>query len=132
MVSFTALVSAFAAASLVAAAPAAMEKRGYSGQGTLIASSTPVHQCLILIRATLICPTLVHPIATYYFQNGNPGACGDYNPDSALIVAMNHEQYSNGECGKFVKITNTQNGKTVTAKVAGESIEQSTDWKQES
>lgn len=60
------------------------------------------------------------PAATYYFQNGNPGACGDYNPDSALIVAMNHEQYAQGNCGKWVKITNTANGKTVTAKIAGE------------
>jgi expansin (peptidoglycan-binding protein) len=34
---------------------------------------------------------------------------------------MNHEQYSGSECGKYVKITNKSNGKTVTAKVAGKS-----------
>ena len=33
---------------------------------------------------------------------------------------MNHEQYNGGLCGKYVKITNTANGKSVTAKVAGE------------
>lgn len=27
--------------------------------------------------------------ATYYFQNGNPGSCGNYNSDSAFIVAVN-------------------------------------------
>lgn len=26
--------------------------------------------------------------ATYYTQNGNPGACGNYNSDSAMIVAI--------------------------------------------
>jgi hypothetical protein len=51
------------------------------------------------------------------YQNGNPGACGNYHGDGDFIVAMNHGQYSQGICGKKVQIKNTSNGKTVTATV---------------
>lgn len=58
-------------------------------------------------------------IATYYYQNGNPGNCGDYNQDSAYIVALFSPQYENGaHCGKKVKLTNTANGNSVEATVA--------------
>ncbi|GAA5992937.1 hypothetical protein JCM10908_000756 [Rhodotorula pacifica] len=46
--------------------------------------------------------------ATFYFQKGNPGACGKVNPDSALICALQTELYSAGKnCGKKIQITRT-------------------------
>ncbi|KAJ3991871.1 RlpA-like double-psi beta-barrel-protein domain-containing protein-containing protein [Lentinula boryana] len=61
--------------------------------------------------------------ATYYLQNGNAGACGEYNSDSALIAAMDTARYGDtGQvsplCGQYVKITNINNQKTVTVKIA--------------
>jgi len=57
--------------------------------------------------------------ATFFYQNGNPGACGNYNKDSAKVVALDYRMYSNGDhCGKTVKVTNTANGKSVVATVA--------------
>lgn len=55
---------------------------------------------------------------TFYFQGGAAGSCGDYNPDSALIVALNYPQKPAEHCGDYVLITNTANGKQVKAKVA--------------
>jgi len=63
--------------------------------------------------------------ATFYDQNGNAGACGKVNPDSAMIGAIDHERWgkdSFGEvsdlCGKQVRITNTKNNKSVTITIA--------------
>ncbi|BGP37885.1 hypothetical protein JCM10450v2_001821 [Rhodotorula kratochvilovae] len=56
--------------------------------------------------------------ATYYFQGGAAGSCGNYASDSDYIVAVNAAQMNSGLCGKTVKITNTANGKTITARVA--------------
>ncbi|KAK4705386.1 hypothetical protein P7C70_g829, partial [Phenoliferia sp. Uapishka_3] len=58
--------------------------------------------------------------ATYFYQEGGTGACGSVRKDSSYIVALNTAQYSSGNCGKKVKITNTSNGKSVTATVADE------------
>lgn len=60
---------------------------------------------------------------TFFYQEGNAGACGKKNPDSAHIVAIDIHYYGNtGEvssyCGKTVYIVNTDNGKTATATVA--------------
>lgn len=84
--------------------------------------------------------------ATYYFQGGAAGSCGDYHSgtftfffflrlffpftigecgsveadhvsDSDFIVAVNAPQQP-GSCGKQVTITNTKNGKTATALAA--------------
>jgi len=60
---------------------------------------------------------------TYFTQNGVAGACGKVHPDSAKVVALDTQLYGNtGEasqyCGKTITITNTNNGKTVTAIVA--------------
>jgi len=59
-------------------------------------------------------------VATFFYQNGNPGACGNYNSDSTPLVAIDTAWWGNtGEtsplCGLSVEITNTQNGKSVTA-----------------
>jgi expansin (peptidoglycan-binding protein) len=56
--------------------------------------------------------------ATYYYQNGNPGACGDYKGDYDLIAAIDSSRYGDlgqksGLCGQKVHIKNTNNGNTV-------------------
>jgi hypothetical protein len=64
--------------------------------------------------------------ATFYEQGGNAGACGDYHSDSDNVIAINSngfwQNYNSGGpseyCGKSVSITNTKNGKSVTAIVA--------------
>ncbi|KAL5529651.1 hypothetical protein ACEPAG_5636 [Sanghuangporus baumii] len=62
-------------------------------------------------------------VATFFFQNNNPGACGDVHSDDDLIAAIDSARYGNtGEkselCGKQVKITNTKNNKEVTVTIA--------------
>ncbi|KAK8858920.1 hypothetical protein IAR55_003151 [Kwoniella newhampshirensis] len=58
-----------------------------------------------------------------YFEVGL-GACGWNNVDSDYIVAVNSAQYGlngyGGNCGQSLIITNTDNGKSVTASVADE------------
>ncbi|KAJ3999133.1 hypothetical protein F5050DRAFT_1739769 [Lentinula boryana] len=59
--------------------------------------------------------------ATFFYQNGNAGACGQVHSDSDFIVALDQTRYGNsGEtsqyCGKTVSITGL--GKTVQATVA--------------
>lgn len=64
--------------------------------------------------------------ATYYEQGGNAGACGQVHSDSEHIIAINSngfwQNYNSGGpseyCGRSVSITNTKNGKSVTATVA--------------
>lgn len=61
--------------------------------------------------------------ATFFYQNGNPGACGNYNSDSTPLVAIDQAWWPNfGQqsdlCGKWVTIKNTNNGKTVSAVIA--------------
>ena len=63
-------------------------------------------------------------LATYFYQNGNPGACGSYKSDSDAVVALNggtywNSDYSQGnpDCGRWVTIVNESNGKTVVAQV---------------
>ncbi|KAJ8292886.1 hypothetical protein OF846_004144 [Rhodotorula toruloides] len=61
--------------------------------------------------------------ATYFYQYGAAGACGNYNPDSASIVALDSRLYGNMSqvsqyCGRELTITNTANGKSVVATVA--------------
>jgi hypothetical protein len=62
-------------------------------------------------------------VATFFFQNGVAGACGQVHQDTDLICAMDSARYGNSGnesplCGRQVKITNTQNQKTVIVKVA--------------
>ncbi|KAG0707690.1 plant expansin [Suillus ampliporus] len=62
-------------------------------------------------------------VATYFYQNGNAGACGTVHSDYDLICAMDQDLYgysgnSSPLCGKQVQITNTSNGKTVVVTVA--------------
>jgi len=55
---------------------------------------------------------------TFYYQGGGYGACGNINPDSALIVAVQYERYQASLCGQTVQITNQNNGKTILAIIA--------------
>jgi hypothetical protein len=62
-------------------------------------------------------------VATFFFQNGQAGACGQGHSDSDFICAIDSALYGNTGttsplCGKQVHITNTQNGKSVTVTVA--------------
>ncbi|KZV72795.1 hypothetical protein PENSPDRAFT_683371 [Peniophora sp. CONT] len=55
--------------------------------------------------------------ATFYFQGGAAGACGNVFPDSAFIVAEQAARFTLSDCGRQVRVTNTQNGKSVVATV---------------
>ncbi|KAF9227665.1 barwin-like endoglucanase [Gyrodon lividus] len=62
-------------------------------------------------------------VATYFYQNGVPGACGTVHKDTDYICAMDQARYGNSGnasplCGQQVQITNVNNGKTVTVTVA--------------
>ncbi|GAA5910993.1 hypothetical protein JCM8208_003951 [Rhodotorula glutinis] len=60
-------------------------------------------------------------VATFFYQDGNAGACGSTHSDSDKIVALQSTMYGSGSyCGKTVVVTNTSNGKSVTATVADE------------
>ncbi|KAN0123753.1 RlpA-like double-psi beta-barrel-containing domain containing protein [Russula decolorans] len=58
--------------------------------------------------------------ATFFTQNGNPGACGTVHQDSDLICALDSSLYSRSLCGKSVHITNTVTQDSVTVVVADE------------
>ncbi|KAF8910976.1 RlpA-like double-psi beta-barrel-protein domain-containing protein-containing protein [Gymnopilus junonius] len=60
--------------------------------------------------------------ATFFYQNNNFGACGQKHSDSDLIAAIDGARYGNlgaksSLCGRKVKITNTQNKKSVTVTI---------------
>ncbi|GAA6038045.1 hypothetical protein JCM8097_007515 [Rhodosporidiobolus ruineniae] len=58
-------------------------------------------------------------IATYFYQNGNPGNCGDYNQDTAMLVALPTKTYANGKyCGDWLTIKRVSTGQTIQAFVA--------------
>ena len=61
--------------------------------------------------------------ATFFYQMGGYGACGKVNPDSAYIVALALARYGTAsnnapDCGRKLRITNTDNGRSVEAVVA--------------
>ncbi|KAI6028724.1 plant expansin [Pisolithus orientalis] len=61
--------------------------------------------------------------ATYFYQNGNAGACGQVHSDSDYICAMDQALFGdsgNGSplCGMQVQITNINTGAMVTVTVA--------------
>ncbi|ORX36521.1 RlpA-like double-psi beta-barrel-protein domain-containing protein-containing protein [Kockovaella imperatae] len=62
--------------------------------------------------------------ATFFYQNGNPGACGNYHDDSYPLVAIDQAWWpgwqsgnSSPYCGQWVNIVNTDTGASVTAQV---------------
>ncbi|EIW85139.1 plant expansin [Coniophora puteana RWD-64-598 SS2] len=61
--------------------------------------------------------------ATYFYQNGDAGACGTVHSDSDFIAAIDQDRYGNSGatsslCGQQVQITNTDNGNQVTVTIA--------------
>ncbi|KAH8096769.1 RlpA-like double-psi beta-barrel-protein domain-containing protein-containing protein [Cristinia sonorae] len=63
--------------------------------------------------------------ATFFNQNGQVGACGQINPDSALISAISIDRFGTFPsplCGKKIEVTNVNNGKTVTVTIADECV----------
>ncbi|KAG7580148.1 hypothetical protein FFLO_00119 [Filobasidium floriforme] len=60
--------------------------------------------------------------ATYFLQNGNPGACGQYNSDSTPLVALPAQYWNNGgsspssHCGSYIQVT--RGDRSVNAVVA--------------
>lgn len=69
--------------------------------------------------------TMTGGFATYFYQGGNAGACGTVHSDSDYGIAIDSNGWwadyaSNNNsptCGRKIAITNTNNGKTVTATV---------------
>jgi hypothetical protein len=60
--------------------------------------------------------------ATYFYQEGNYGACGQKHDDDFLLVAIDIDYYGNKDevssyCGKTVEIVNLANGKSIQAVV---------------
>ncbi|KZT26532.1 hypothetical protein NEOLEDRAFT_1132045 [Neolentinus lepideus HHB14362 ss-1] len=61
-------------------------------------------------------------VATFFWQDGNAGACGQVHSDSDLIAAIDQDRYGDSGdesslCGKQVKITNTANNKSVVVTI---------------
>lgn len=64
--------------------------------------------------------------ATYFTQDGRAGECGQSHSDSDKVIAIatngwwSDYEYSSSSpyCGKYITLTNTNNGKSVTAMVA--------------
>ncbi|KAF9052892.1 RlpA-like double-psi beta-barrel-protein domain-containing protein-containing protein [Panaeolus papilionaceus] len=61
--------------------------------------------------------------ATFFYQNGNAGACGNFHSDNDMIAAIDAARYGDlgkksSLCGKKVTLTNTKNGKSVTVTIA--------------
>lgn len=62
--------------------------------------------------------------ATYFYQGGAAGACGNYHSDSDYIIAIDSAWWPDmgssvsQYCGRWITVQNTNNGKTVTAQVA--------------
>jgi len=62
-------------------------------------------------------------VATFFFQKGVAGACGQVHSDSDYIAAIDQTRYGDSGavsslCGTQVIITNNNNGKTVTVTIA--------------
>jgi len=60
--------------------------------------------------------------ATYFYQNGNAGACGRVHSDDDLIAAIDADRYGNlglksDLCGRKVKITNPSRDKSVVVTI---------------
>ncbi|KAI0065385.1 barwin-like endoglucanase [Artomyces pyxidatus] len=60
--------------------------------------------------------------ATFFYQEGAPGACGVVHSDNDLIAAIDQARYGNSGnasplCNKKVQITNKDNGKSVVVTI---------------
>lgn len=55
-----------------------------------------------------------------YYQNGNAGACGNWNSDDSMIVAVNSAQFKMSDCGRKVWVWHRDTGKVSIATIADE------------
>ncbi|TYJ51394.1 hypothetical protein B9479_008035 [Cryptococcus floricola] len=64
--------------------------------------------------------------ATFYSQGSSAGECGDFHSDDDYVIAIDSNGWwsdyesndSSPYCGKYITLTNSNNGKSVTAVVA--------------
>jgi len=56
-------------------------------------------------------------VATYFYQNGNPGSCGIVHGDYDLIAAIDSNTYNKDLCGTNVEIVNLNNNKSVVVSI---------------
>ncbi|KAA1067039.1 hypothetical protein PGT21_008499 [Puccinia graminis f. sp. tritici] len=62
-----------------------------------------------------------HGKATFYSQDGNPGACGQTHQDTDFIVAIQSQMYGGGKfCGKTVIVTRKSTGQSIKCIAADE------------
>ncbi|WVQ93434.1 hypothetical protein IAU59_000506 [Kwoniella sp. CBS 9459] len=68
--------------------------------------------------------TMTGGFATFFYQGGNAGACGTVHSDNDKVIAIDGNGWwqdfssASPHCGKYITVTNTNNGKSVTAMVA--------------
>jgi len=62
--------------------------------------------------------------ATFFYQQGQAGECGQVRSDSEMLIAIDKSWWPDYEtnsesslCGKWIEVTNTENGKSVEAEV---------------
>ncbi|SGY18826.1 BQ5605_C014g07483 [Microbotryum silenes-dioicae] len=87
-------------------------------------TTTPVPNTTtaVVTTTTAVAPSVHTGQATFFYQD-SAGACGNWNADSVPLVALKASLYGDtGKvskyCGRYVSITNTDNGKSVVAIVA--------------
>lgn len=62
--------------------------------------------------------TFTGGFATFYLQKGNPGHCGTVAQESDKVIALPSAMYADGaHCGKQIRLTRTDTGKSVTGTV---------------
>ncbi|KNZ53607.1 uncharacterized protein VP01_318g5 [Puccinia sorghi] len=62
-----------------------------------------------------------HGKATFFSQDGNPGACGKTHQDSDFVVAIQSEMYGGGKfCGKTIIVTRKSTGHSIKCVAADE------------
>ncbi|GAA5893136.1 hypothetical protein JCM5296_003081 [Sporobolomyces johnsonii] len=90
---------------------------------TIAASSTTIAASSTTTTTSSASTATYTGQATFFYQNGVAGACGNVNSDETPIVALDSRLYGNTNavskyCGKSLTITNTANGQSVVATVA--------------
>ncbi|GAA6010336.1 hypothetical protein JCM10207_005180 [Rhodosporidiobolus poonsookiae] len=108
--------AAEAAASSSAAAAAASSKAAAAAASSQAAAAAAASQAA---QATSSGHVYTGGIATFFYQNGVAGNCGNVNSDSTPLVALPTKTYAGGKyCGQYVSITRLDTGDSIKALVA--------------
>ncbi|SCV68382.1 BQ2448_503 [Microbotryum intermedium] len=89
-----------------------------------LAAARPITVALAAVETALSLPNTTQTNnATFYWQNGNAGACGLYSNDTDLVVGLPFEFYSDlgaisPYCGSYIFVMNHINNLTTPARVA--------------